>query len=120
MSTLKADTLVASDGTSPVTLTKLQASTSCVACDSSANLENTLNVSSSTDNSTGDFTFTLTNANSANTKESAYGASGGGTSCYVRGRSGSWTTSSIRIGIHNSSGTNVDAEYHAVLAGDLA
>jgi hypothetical protein len=68
MSTLKADTIVATDGTSPVTLTK-QSAAKCF-----CNLNGTtfgnrggLNVASNTDNGTGDYTTTFTNAmNDAN------------------------------------------------------
>ena len=57
MSTLKADTIVASDGTSPVTLTKQSAAKSWVNFDSTGTIaaRNSLNVSSLTDNGTGDY-----------------------------------------------------------------
>jgi len=56
MSTLKADTIVASDGSSPVTLTKQSAAKAFVVYDQSANVvRNSLNTSSITDTATGDF-----------------------------------------------------------------
>jgi hypothetical protein len=57
MSTLKADTIVASDGTSPVTLTKQSAAKAWVNFDSTGTIaaRNSLNVSSLTDNGTGDY-----------------------------------------------------------------
>ena len=56
MSTLKADTIVASNGTSPVTLTKQSAAKAWVVYDQSANVvRNSLNVSSIGDTATGDF-----------------------------------------------------------------
>jgi len=57
MSTLKADTIVASDGSSPVTLTKQSAAKAWVNFDSTGTIaaRNSLNVSSLTDNGTGDY-----------------------------------------------------------------
>ena len=63
MSTLKADTLVAADGTSPVTLTKQQAS-KCWGniIQSSFAIADSFNVSSATDLGTGLFAITRTNS----------------------------------------------------------
>ena len=57
MSTLKADTIVATDGSSPVTLTKQSAAKAWVNFDSTGTIaaRNSLNVSSLTDNGTGDY-----------------------------------------------------------------
>jgi len=56
MSTLKADTIVAADGSSPVTLTKQSAAKAFVVYDQSANVvRNSLNTSSITDTAAGDF-----------------------------------------------------------------
>ena len=63
MSTLKADTIVASDGSSPVTLTKQQAAKHWVNYDSvNQTTDGSFNQSSLTDNGEGDFTSTYTNA----------------------------------------------------------
>jgi hypothetical protein len=65
MSTLKADTIVASDGTSPVTLTKQSAAKAWLyAQQRTATVEakNSLNVSSWVDDTTGKSTTNLTNA----------------------------------------------------------
>lgn len=68
MSTLKADTIVASDGTSPVTLTKQSAAKVTGTFDDvNATLDSAFNVSSVTDASTGDGTFNFTNAMSSTT-----------------------------------------------------
>ena len=54
MSTLKADTLVASDGTSPVTLTKQEATKARLMYDqANTNVDGSFNISSVTDVSTG-------------------------------------------------------------------
>ena len=62
MSTLKADTLVASDGTSPVTLTKQHAAKAWVHWDgeSTASIRDSFNFASLTDSGTGDYTFSYT------------------------------------------------------------
>jgi len=64
MSTLKADTIVASDGTSPVALTKQNAPKHLFAYDAvnATVLGFTLNSSSTTDSSAGQFRSNLTNA----------------------------------------------------------
>jgi len=61
MSTLKADTIVASDGTSPVTLTKQSAAKVFISLTVAAAIESSLNVSSVTDVGTGEFDPQLTN-----------------------------------------------------------
>jgi len=64
MSTLKADTIVASDGSSPVALTKQNAPKHLFAYDAvnATALGFTLNSSSTTDSSAGQFRSNLTNA----------------------------------------------------------
>jgi hypothetical protein len=63
MSTLKANTIVASDGSSPVTLTKQQAARAwCAFSPASASVVDSLNSSGITDNGTGDFTISYTNS----------------------------------------------------------
>ena len=65
MSTLKADTIVASDGTSPVTLTK-QSAAKAFACVDNETATTTatasFNIASTTDNGTGDFSLSWTNS----------------------------------------------------------
>ena len=68
MSTLKADTIVASDGTSPVTLTKQSAAKAYVLFDgddATPASRDSLNHSSITDNSAGDYSLTKINAMSS-------------------------------------------------------
>ena len=64
MSTLKADTIVAADGTSPVTLTKQSASKVWVNFNGTGTIavRDSLNVSSLTDHAGGDTTVTFSNA----------------------------------------------------------
>jgi len=62
MSTLKADTIVASDGSSPVTLTKQEAVKHYVNYDAvNSTTDSSLNQSSVTDYTTGDFASNFTN-----------------------------------------------------------
>lgn len=75
MSTLKADTIVASDGSSPVTLTKQSAAKAWYHLDNDysgtdpssgqtngVTVQDSFNVTSITDNGTGDFTMAWTNS----------------------------------------------------------
>jgi len=63
MSTIKVDTLVASDGTSPVTLTKQSAAKSTLRFDGDNNeIDSSTNVSSVADNGSGDYTASVTNS----------------------------------------------------------
>ena len=62
MSTIKADTIVAADGSSPVTLTKQEAAKHWVNYDAmNQTTDGSFNQSSLTDNGAGDFTSTYTN-----------------------------------------------------------
>ena len=63
MSTIKADTIVASDGSSPVTLTKQEAAKAYVLFDQGVpEIDNSFNTSSLTDSSTGNGDVNWTNA----------------------------------------------------------
>jgi len=104
MSTLKADTLVAADGTSPVTLTKQSAAKMFHVFDGTGTVStsSSFNVSSLTDEGTGDYTTTFSNAfssanfsNSANNSYYGYGEIQNKTTTTVRNRvrgDGAYTT----------------------------
>jgi hypothetical protein len=62
MSTLKADTIVAADGSSPVTLTKQSAAKHWVNMNAGTTINDSFNTASVTDNGTGDHASTMTNA----------------------------------------------------------
>jgi len=63
MSTLKADTIVASDGTSPVTLTKQSAAKAWANLNGNTfGLRDSFSVSSATDQGSGDYTINFTNS----------------------------------------------------------
>ena len=80
MSTLKADTIVASDGTSPVTLTKQSAAKAYATVDAEQTTTGTtssFNISSTTDDGTGLWDNAFTN-NMSSTPYSVAGISTGG------------------------------------------
>ena len=60
-SVLNVDTIAAKNGTSPVTLTKQEASKAWVQATDAAVLSDSFNISSGTDNTTGDYTYALSN-----------------------------------------------------------
>ena len=112
MSELRADTITASDGTSPVTLTKQQAAIINGSADSvNATLDSGFNVSSLTDNGAGDMTFNITNATSSitdrvchvsgwNTNDDGTSGVGGSGRGYLSHTifANNFTTSTIRTG----------------------
>jgi len=126
MSELRADTITASDGTSPVTLTKQEAAKAWFTYEQAANtLRNSLNTSSITDTATGRFSY---NASSAfSDTYSSFVSQGGNimresasTALGVNTTFAGRTTSVVHHNNMNSNGTAVD--YTSCLAGfgDLA
>ena len=146
MSTLKADTILAADGTSPVTLTKQEATKQWISWDGvNNNIEGSLNVTSVTDEETGVYTLNITSAFSSshdrcitvslfNTNDdgsSATGGSGRGLSAAVVGTNSAntidpLTTTTVQYGAaYGSSGQSDGAmwDYSKVWVtsiGDLA
>ncbi len=125
MSTLKADTIVASDGTSPVTLTKQHAAKAWGNLDGTGTIaiRNSFNISSADDIGTGIYDFNYVNSMSNDDyapNESVSETSGfeGNLNRYpaIDGVS----TSSIRFGA-TFSGSNYDVdELYVTIHGDLA
>jgi len=131
MSTLKADTIVASDGSSPVTLTKQSAAKAWVNFDQSDNgVDGSLNISTVGDNGVGDITANF----SSSLSDDAYAPSGFGgfavsyaQTVWVSGPAnvaiGSWKTSGL-LRSHASYGNtqrNSDVpDYNLTVHGDLA
>ena len=98
MSTLKADTIVASDGSSPVTLTKQSAAKAWANLNGTGtiSLDNSFNVATATDVGTGVYRFNFTN-NMANTESSFVGT--------TEARSGASTGV---FTVHSSGSSNAD------------
>ena len=116
MSTLKADTIVASDGSSPVTLTK-QSAAKVWAYHESQSLVDSFNVSSGTDIAAGVFNVTFTNALS--TDDWSGHATTADEIAYVSSTDRATTT--LRSVNKNSSFTLVDASNGSItIHGDLA
>jgi len=119
MSTLKADTIVASDGTSPVTLTKQSAAKVLSLYDAVAQtVDNSFGQSSLTDSATGVFIHNFTN------NFSARGFPAGMTNrrtYYDLHNPDSITTSTVKVSTDQSADTAIDrAENSTVVHGDLA
>ena len=128
MSTLKADTIVARDGTSPATLTKQHAAKSWVNWDmAGTTARDSFNLASLTDSGAGNFAVNLSSAHSdANYAAIAYtnaydGDSwSGGMSIGLKTAGASDTASKYVFKSYNGS-SNVDAKYnYSATHGDLA
>lgn len=120
MSTLKADTIVATDGTSPVTLTKQSAAKAWLNYDGSTNtVEYSFNVTSVTDNSTGNFTVIYVNNMSNNTP--VVNVSTTDTSFVGISGKSEVTASQTRFEVDNSASQNRDRDFNSLVThGDLA
>ena len=118
MSTLKADTIVASDGSSPVTLTKQSAAKAWGYSNSGAAPVSSFNVASVTDNSTGNYSFNYTNSMSDANYQVSAAATGGNK---VNGTSTTNTSSYVVIFVRDlGSNTLVDNYASPAVHGDLA
>mgnify|MGYP003111997630 FL=1 len=122
-SVLNVDTIAAKDGTSPVGLTKQTAAKVFERHNASHSLSSSFNVSSITDNGTGDTTVTYSNALSAATQ--VIGGSAGnedGNECVILSNSrAASTTTTHRYVVGDSGGTYRDRAVNTTLVhGDLA
>ena len=122
MSTLKADTIVASDGSSPVTLTKQHAAKFWIDFNGSGTVaeRDSFNSSSIGDSGTGYYSVNYTNAFSAatyagvGTQENNYGT------VAIPKQTNSLGTSSTNIQVTNGSSSYDSPYVHVILHGDLA
>ena len=124
MSELRADTITASDGTSPVTLTKQSAAKHwCMIANSGVpSISNSLNASSVSDDATGNFTVTLSSA-MENTNQAALGmianSAANPSTSTVTGTME--TTTTLAVETVNTAGTNLDVPFNQfAIHGDLA
>lgn len=118
MSTLKADTIVAADGSSPVTLTKQSAAKAFVRFEDDVTVNSSLNVTSCSDNGVGDYQANFLNAFS----DADYNTQG--TSSHNAARiiivTGS-TTGNCDVDSLNTSATRADGDnQNLTIHGDLA
>ena len=122
-SVLNVDTIADKAGTGPVGLTK-QNGAKCFACADNAGVvfSPSLNIASSVDNGTGDYSHTFTNVFSTSVDEGqgiGVVASGGASGARL---ATSDTTSAV-INIHTenfSDGSNADRKHHFIICGDLS
>ena len=125
MSTLKADTIVASDGSSPVTLTKQSAAKAWLNLNGTGTIaaRDSFNISSTSDISTGIYTATVTNSFSdANFAYSiSSGWTSGGQGVHQEVHEDRITSSVLGIGTMNTSNAAADsANIFSSAHGDLA
>jgi len=119
MSTIKADTIVAADGSSPVTLTKQSAAKAWVDANGSAVLSGSFAISSGTDNATGDYSYTFSNAfTDVHFAQQSTSGSSSPTHGAVSNDVGR-TTSVMRIETSDNT-TNADKKHAITVHGDLA
>jgi len=119
MSTLKADTIVAADGTSPVTLTKQSAAKAWCSADGSASVSGSFNISAGTDHGTGDFSYSLTSSfSSVNYSQSSVAVTGAEDSSATR--NSDRDTSSVLACEVVSSGSLSNKGNNIIAHGDLA
>jgi hypothetical protein len=122
-SVLNVDTIADKAGTGPVGLTKQTAAKALLWFDgnTSNTIENSFNISSVTDNSTGRYYPNVTNS-LASTKEIISGETARNGTPNLSGTAGNTQNSSSQILclIGNTSGSETDAEFCIAAHGDLA
>ena len=120
-SEMYVDTIAASDGTSPATLTKQSALKAHVLATNAAVLDgdSDLNISSASDDGTGDYTINLTSAMSGSRYTIAGSPETTNDRTFVFD---SATSTSFAVEIHNVSGSLADPSdgFSSIVAGDLA
>ena len=125
MSTLKADTIQSTSG-GAATLTKQNAAKAWIHHNDGASTYGSFGSSSLTDNGTGDYSFTMSNAMSGATDYVASVASGGtggaaGDDTYAGIGDSTPTTTVLKHYVRDSGGSRKDSEFTTVLiTGDLA
>jgi hypothetical protein len=116
-SQLNVDTLVAANGTDPVTLTKQSAAKAWYKSNSAIVFSGTFNIASGVDNGTGNYTFNFTNSMADTDYTTPCGCQSGND----RGTTlSALATGSITMESYNYAGTNTDASTMASVHGDLA
>ena len=130
MSELRADTITASDGTSPVTLTKQEALRMMCFYNQSSTTRfgvaqdqvgtSSLNVSTVTDIATGIWAVNLTNAHSTNDLIFLSGAQATNNSCTRRGDNSESASKIVTNNNDNDSNTDTDQSNYCATAGALA
>lgn len=129
MSEIKVDTLTGKTTANDITVTVGASATQSlhdgvlkawVGADGAAVQKQSLNFSSSSDNGTGSYTHTLTNAASYHLEDGGLQVSAGGGTRFARYGAGSTSASVVDLRIHNTSGSATDGNHNINFAGDLA
>ncbi len=120
--TLKADTLTHSTAGSLATnfVVKGAAKMHFGISGSDAAIKQSLNVSSTTDDGTGDYDITVTNAFANQMDDSGLALVAGSGTAFGRYSGDDTTTTVFSIRAHDSGGTKVDKECNGAAFGDLA
>jgi len=119
--TLKADTLTHSTAGSLATNFVVNGSAKAtVAADSAASIYDSLNISSGSDEGTGDYDYNVTSAFTATVAEKCCGGVCIGTTAVLRIKAARATASVIDIAVLNSSFNNADGNHALAVHGDLA
>lgn len=126
MSELRADTITGSDGTSPVTLTKQSAAKAWNNINGTGTIaiRDSFNIASITDNGTGVYTHSLSNAMSTSNSFafSGFVRCSGNAGFFAGDDDNTFTSSSVKHATYGSGATSVaDALYATIdIHGDLA
>jgi hypothetical protein len=118
MTQLFVDTLANEAGTGPTELTGQSASKAWVYADSSATINNSFNVSSSTDNGSGDYSYGLTNSLNSNSYPEV-NESRDSNGNRIAARSGTSATKLLPI-VLGDVGVLADGDHSSVAFGTLA
>jgi len=116
LSEIRVTTVSNAAGTGPVTLTKQHAAKAWLQASSSATLNNSFNISSSTDNGTGDYTYAFTNSLSGNWSPSGFVTQNSSYIEYLQ----TLSAGSGRLRVSSDSGSPVDSSNAMTIHGDLA
>ena len=119
MSTIKVDTLVAADGSSAVTLTKQSAAKAWQRSQNDATLSDSFNISSGSDQGTGNYDYNFTN----NMNNANYSTTCNASYAEIAQPEQPVLTSSqytIRVYGRQDSLTNADQRHSGQISGDLA
>ena len=120
-SVLNVDTIAAKNGTSTVGLTKQNAAKGFAQVTAAAGVRGSLNISSGTDHGTGDYSFSMTNAMSAETDYAHSGMVRDSAGGIILTRNSSRDTASVAaIETSDNDGTARDAGSDFCIHGDLA
>ena len=119
-SVLNVDTIADKAGTGPVALTKQQAAKVWGLTTSAAAITASFNLSSGTDNGTGDYSYSLSNAFSSANFAMTATSSGTGAGKICTSNTGRKTASVVAIEIENHDGSANDQNQELNAHGDLA